>query len=247
MTNLIEAAAQILSGTGRLFVTTGAGMSQESGIPTFRDAPNALWANYSPEDLATRRGFEADPTLVWNWYADRREMIARAEPHDGHHALVEFEKRVDSFLLATQNIDDLHRQAGTKSLVELHGNIFRFKCFDNDHPARNPFNSQDAPPKCHCGSYLRPDVVWFGEMLDRDDLDRSLSAAERCDTILVVGTSGMVYPAAGFAQQARSKGARVIDINPERSDISLLADVYIPGGAAQALPEILARWDTGKS
>jgi NAD-dependent protein deacetylase/lipoamidase len=231
----IARAAEMLRDVERLVVTTGAGMSSESGVPTFRDAPNALWRNYNPEDLATRDGFRRNPSLVWRWYAERREMIARAAPHGGHRALARMASMFETFLLVTQNIDNLHTRAGSTDVVELHGNIFRFKCFDRDHPASPTPQSGDEPPRCACGSYLRPDVVWFGEALDPSNLDRAFDAAHSCDAMLVVGTSGLVYPAAGLPGEARSAGARIIEVNPERTPVSEIADVFIRTPAAKAL------------
>ncbi len=243
----IERAAECLRGATRVVATTGAGVSKESGIPTFRDAPNALWANYSPEDLATRSGFRRDPALVWRWYADRRAMISLARPHEGHIALARMETRFDDFLLLTQNIDNLHTLAGSTRLIELHGNIFRYKCFDRDHPATPPEETQDVPPRCVCGSYLRPDIVWFGEALDAGHLDRAYAALGACDVLLVVGTSGLVYPAAGFPEIAREAGARVVEINPEPTPITPLADVFVRSGAREALPALLRLVESGQA
>jgi len=231
----------MLRGAQRIVVTTGAGMSKESGIPTFRDAPNALWANYDPQALATRDGFRRDPALVWRWYADRRAMIAQAQPHAGHVALAQWEARAHRFVVLTQNIDGLHAAAGSKHVIELHGNIFRYKCFDRDHPAREPFASGETPPRCACGSLLRPDVVWFGEMLQPAHLDAAYHALADCDALLVVGTSGLVYPAAGFAAEAKAAGAHVVEINPEPTPLSELADVFVPGGAMSVLPALAAQ------
>jgi NAD-dependent deacetylase len=237
----IERAARLLAPAERLVVTTGAGMSKESGIPTFRDAPNALWKDYDPEELATPEGFLRNPPLVWRWYAARREMIARAAPHAGHVALAELEKLYDDFVLLTQNIDNLHRVAGTVSLVELHGNIFRYKCFDRHHPVDELPAGDEEPPRCHCGSPIRPDVVWYGEMLAQSAVDRAFAALEACDVILVVGTSGLVYPTAGFPSVARRAGARVIEVNPEPTPITMEADVFLRAGARAALPPLVER------
>jgi NAD-dependent deacetylase len=237
----IERAGACLAAARRLVVTTGAGMSKESGIPTFRDAPNALWADFDPEVVATREGFRRDPALVWRWYADRRAMIARARPHAGHEALARLEDLFDDFLLLTQNIDGLHLAAGSRRVVELHGNIFRYRCFDRDHPVAEWPETGEVPPRCACGSLLRPDVVWFGELLSAADLDRAYAALAACDTLLVVGTSGLVYPAAGFAELARGVGARVIEVNPDPTPLSALADVVVRAGARDALPPIVAR------
>jgi NAD-dependent deacetylase len=241
MTDALRQAADILRAARRVVVTTGAGMSKESGIPTFRDAPNALWANYNPEDLATRAGFRRDPPLVWRWYAERRAMIAEARPHEGHVALARWEKQFDAFVILTQNIDGLHVAAGSKHVVELHGNIFRYKCFDHDHPAAGPFAPGEGPPRCACGSFLRPDVVWFGESLDPGHLATADAALSSCDVLLVVGTSGLVYPAAGFAEVAKEHGARVVEINPERTPLSALTDVFVAGGAKTILPALAAQ------
>ena len=237
---LIDEAAQRLATVRNLVVTTGAGMSKESGIPTFRDAPSALWENYDPMDLATPEGFQRDPSLVWRWYCDRRRMIATSKPHPGHRAVAELESMFDPFLLLTQNIDNLHREAGSKRLIEVHGNIFRFKCFDRGHPIGTLPDTDEEPPRCHCGSLIRPDIVWFGEMLDADDLERAFNALEQCQAILVVGTSGIVAPAAGFPSVAKSAGAVVIEINPEETPITPLADVFIPAAAGSALPPLVA-------
>jgi len=237
----VQAAVAILESARSVVVTTGAGMSKESGIPTFRDAPNALWENFNPEDLASRAGFRKNPALVWRWYAERRAMIARAAPHEGHQALARWEPRFNAFVLLTQNIDGLHAAAGSRRVVELHGNIFRYKCFDRDHPAGGPFGTGDEPPRCACGSPLRPDVVWFGESLDPSHLETAYAALEACDVLLVVGTSGLVYPAAGFVAIAKEAGARVIEVNPTETPLSPLADVFIAGGARSILPVLEAQ------
>ena len=243
----IERAAGWLCRATRVVATTGAGVSKESGIPTFRDAPNALWENYRPEDLATRGGFRRDPARVWRWYAERRAMIAGARPHEGHAALARMETSFDDFLLLTQNIDNLHTLAGSTRLLELHGNIFRYKCFDRDHPAAAPGETQDVPPRCACGSYLRPDVVWFGEALDAGDLRRAYAALDTCEVLLVVGTSGLVYPTAGFPEIARQAGARVVEINPEPTPVTPLADVFVRSGAREALPALQRLVEAGRT
>ena len=244
--NDIERAGELLAPVRALVVTTGAGMSKESGIPTFRDAPSSLWANFNPEDLATPQGFLKDPPLVWKWYNERRRMIGEASPHPGHYAIAAMEPLFDEFLLLTQNIDNLHRKAGSNGVVELHGNIFRFKCFDNHHPIDQLPRTDEEPPRCQCGSMIRPDVVWFGETLDPDHLDRAFAALTACEAILVVGTSGMVYPAAGFPGAAKSSGAKVVEVNPEETPISEIADVFVKAGAGEALPAIVERLKTLK-
>jgi NAD-dependent deacetylase len=233
----IARASEVLSGARRLVVTTGAGMSKESGIPTFRDAQTGLWERYDPEELATRAGFRRNPALVWSWYAQRRAIIERARPHEGHHALAQLESCFDSLVLLTQNIDGLHVAAGSTQVIELHGNILRTKCFDSNHPAPFP-HGEETPPRCACGSLLRPDVVWFGEMLDPDDLERAYAAISACDAMLVVGTSGLVHPAAGFPQDAKRAGASVIEVNTEATPVTAFADVSLRSGARDALCEL---------
>jgi len=234
-------AGDVLLAARRLVVTTGAGMSKESGIPTFRDAQTGLWAKYNPEELATRRGFQRDPALVWNWYAQRRAAIERTQPHEGHRALAEMETHFDSLVILTQNIDGLHAAAGSTQIVELHGSIRRAKCFDADHPAPEPWPDGEIPPRCACGSLLRPDVVWFGEMLDPRHLDRAFDAIGACDAMLVVGTSGLVYPAAGFPEAARQAGKAVVEINPEATPVTAFADVWVESGARDALTRLACR------
>jgi NAD-dependent deacetylase len=241
MSEAIERAAGMLAGAGAVVVVTGAGMSQESGIPTFREAPSALWANYDPMQLATVEGFRHDPPLVWRWYAERRALIARRRPHAGHHALARLEGMFDDFLLVTQNIDNLHRVAGSRALAELHGNIFRYKCLDRNHPVDELPPGDEVPPRCHCGSMLRPDVVWFGEMLPAHEIDRAYAALAMCDVVLVVGTSGLVYPAAGLPGIGRQAGARVVEVNLERTPISADAHVCITAKAGEALPQLVER------
>jgi NAD-dependent deacetylase len=241
MTHALDDAGRVLSNSPHVCLLTGAGMSKESGIATFRDAQTGLWAHYDPQELATRRGFANNPKLVWTWYAERRALIQRAEPHDGHRALAAMEAYFDSFVIFTQNIDGLHTAAGSTDVVELHGNIHRAKCFDANHPAREPYASDEIPPRCHCGSLLRPDVVWFGEMLDPAHLDRAAAAIDACDVVLVVGTSGLVYPAAGFPEQARRAGKIVIEINPEPTPVTAVADVWVRSGARDALAELASR------
>ncbi len=237
----IEACAETLARARSVVFSTGAGMSQESGIPTFRDAPNALWANFRPEQLATREGFRSDPTLVWRWYAERRRTISAAQPNDGHLAIVELESLIENVVVITQNIDNLHREAGSARVIEVHGNIFRYKCFDRDHPVESTdCEGKDVPPRCRCGSLVRPDIVWFGEMLHDDAIVEAYHSLETCDVVVVVGTSGTVYPAAGFAEVARRHRARVIEINPEETPLTREADVFLQGPAGDVLPQLVS-------
>src|SRR2546430_4230245 len=183
-----------LRGARTFVVLTGAGISAESGLATFRDAQTGLWSKFKPEELATAEAFRRNPKLVWDWYAWRREQALKAEPNPGHLALVEIEKRAPEFLLVTQNVDGLHARAGSKRIVELHGNIHRFRCFENNCASDN-FDVEHG--RCRsCGGLLRPDVVWFGEMLPIDALETAVTAAENCDVFFSIGTSSVVYPAA---------------------------------------------------
>jgi NAD-dependent deacetylase len=231
-----------LSSATSIVVLTGAGISAESGIPTFRDAMTGLWSRFKPEDLATPEAFRRDPRTVWDWYADRRERVAQARPNSGHVAIAELEARAlargSNFLLVTQNVDGLHAAAGSRRLVELHGNIGRVKCFEHGHPAKR-WTSGDSPPTCErCGSMLRPDVVWFGEMLPSDAIERAVEAAAGCDFFLCVGTSGLVEPAASLPFEALAQGALVVEVNPNGTPLSSHASVVLAGSAHSVLPRI---------
>jgi NAD-dependent deacetylase len=240
-------AAEALLRAHRVVVSTGAGMSRESGIPTFRDAQEGLWARFSPQELATEQGFRANPARVWTWYAERRRRIRACAPHAGHHALVAMERIVPELTVVTQNIDGLHREAGSADVIELHGNIRRFKCLNRHHLfSGEPDDAEQdgaevAPPPCpRCGSPLRPDVVWFGEMLPEDATDRAWDLARRSDVMLVVGTSGTVWPAAGLPLLARDAGAVVIEVGPEPSEITRVAHTFLEGPAGVVLPALVA-------
>lgn len=239
----LQRAVTWLTGAERVVVSTGAGMSRESGIPTFRDALEGLWARYDPQELATEEGFRRDPRLVWSWYAARRRAIERCEPHDGHRALAEMAGLLPRLTLVTQNIDGLHARAGSPGVVELHGSILRAKCLDEAHPFDAPVPDsgaeEEGPPPCPvCGSPLRPDVVWFGETLPADAVERAWREAAECDVMLVVGTSGTVWPAAELPLVARRAGARVIEVNPEPSEITPAADLFLQGPAGDVLPAL---------
>ena len=222
----------------RVAVLTGAGISAESGIPTFRDALTGLWANYDPQTLATPEGFARDPRLVWEWYAARRARIADVRPNPGHAALAALERRFEQFTLVTQNIDSLHQRAGSHEVVELHGNITRVRC-SREEILVSQFAQDESPPRCPCGAYLRPDVVWFGEMLPADALARAEEAAEHCEIFLSIGTSAQVYPAAELPLRALSAGATVIEINPERTSLTRHAHFSLRGASGLVLPQLL--------
>ena len=225
----------------RVAVLTGAGISAESGIPTFRDALTGLWANYDPQELATPEGFARNPKLVWEWYAERRQRIAGVQPNPGHLALAALERRFAQFTLVTQNIDSLHQRAGSLAVVELHGNIARVKC-SREETVVNEFPDSESPPRCPCGAFLRPDVVWFGEMLPAAEaLARAEAAAGQCEVFLSIGTSAQVYPAAELPLRALSAGATIVEINPERTPLTRHAHFALQGAAGKVLPQLVAR------
>lgn len=235
----VRAVADRLKSADRVAVLTGAGVSKESGIPTFRDALTGLWANYDPERLATQEGFLADPPLVWQWYDLRRAAIAKTEPNPGHHALVDLESLVSSVVIITQNIDGLHARAGSRDIIELHGNILKYKCFDAGHEQKEVPAGLKEPPKCRCGSMLRPDVVWFGEALPDHALERAFQEVEAAGVVLVVGTSGLVQPAASLPYLAKRHGAFVAEVNPDKTPITEITDCFLPGPSGSVLPRII--------
>lgn len=238
---LIERAATHIASARRITCLTGAGVSAESGIATFRDALAGLWSRFDPQQLASQAGFAADPGLVWRWYMDRLSWVEEAQPNAGHLALAEIEVSMSEFTLITQNVDNLHEKAGNANVLHLHGSLARFRCniCSVPHTLNAGDRTADRPPSCStCGGPVRPDVVWFGEMLPYGVLQQAASAAETCDVMLVVGTSGVVYPAAQLPYTAKAAGAFVIDINPEPSEISSMADVYLQGPSGEIGPQL---------
>jgi NAD-dependent deacetylase len=234
---------------GGLCVLTGAGMSAESGIATFRDALTGYWSKFDPMELASEAGFRAHPQRVWDWYAERREGVQRAEPNAGHHALAQFAQRHPGVLrLVTQNVDDLHQRAGNTDTIRLHGDILEDRWLDpcsrhvqGGNVCDPDWATPGRPPQCaDCGNRLRPGVVWFGENLPLAALNAAEAAAAGCEVMLVVGTSGAVWPAAGLAARARRHGARVVIVNPAASEIDAEAHLVLRGTAAQTLPALLA-------
>ena len=220
---------------------SGAGISAESGIPTFR-GDDGLWKNYRAEDLATPQAFQKDPTLVWEWYNWRKAWVLQKEPNPAHFALVELKKKIPQLISVTQNVDSLHKHAGDHSIIEMHGNLFRTRCLKCSHIAlaEHPVSPIDLCDSCGSGN-LRPDVVWFGEQLDKTIVRELYEMLTRCDLILVVGTSGSVYPAAGFAVEVRRRGGDVIEINIEMPRRDYLRDLLIQGKAGEILPRIVER------
>jgi len=223
---------------------TGAGISAESGLATFRDAQTGLWSRFDPRELATPSAFARNPKLVWDWYAWRRKLVAEAQPNAGHFALVALERRAREFLLITQNVDGLHQRAGSRKLVELHGNISRVKCSREGTIVEQWEAPAGEVPRCaHCGAPLRPDVVWFEEMLPEHAVATAEDAVRRCDVLLVVGTSAEVYPAAALPAHARRSGATVVEINPNATALSAAADHVLRGAAGAVLPALVAALD----
>ncbi len=224
----------------KLVALTGAGVSQESGLRTFRDAQVGLWAQYKPEELASPEAFTRDPKLVWDWYTWRREAVKAVRPNPGHYALVELEKRIPQFTLITQNVDGLHRMAGSQNVLELHGNIQRVRCSGCYMVADSWGDDTESVPKCEsCGGLLRPDVVWFGESLPRDQLEAAVEAARTCDVFFSIGTSGLVQPAASLAYAAHNRGAVVVEINAEPTPLTPKANYFLQGKSGEILPELV--------
>lgn len=240
----ISVPSELIAALGKaryVVALTGAGISAESGLDTFRDAHTGLWARYDVRELATPSAFEEHPKLVWDWYAWRRAEVAKAQPNPGHLALAALERRMPRLLLITQNVDGLHQRAGSKNVVELHGNIGRIKCSREGTIVEHWEESGDAIPRCQaCGAPLRPDVVWFEEMLPAEAMAQAKAAANECDVLLMVGTSAEVFPAAALPIYASRSGATLVEINTAETALSDLADYVLRGPAGVALPALLA-------
>jgi NAD-dependent deacetylase len=239
---LLKTLIERLRRDPRVTVLTGAGVSAASGVPTFRGA-DGLWKNFRPETLATPEAFERDPKLVWEWYAWRRSKIASCQPNEAHRVLAEWSRRFTNFRLVTQNVDGLHERAQTRDTIRLHGSIWEVSCWERC--ARSPGRWRDdtetfaqLPPKCpHCGGMIRPGVVWFGETLDPGVVAQAANATN-CDVFMTIGTSAVVYPAAGFLEQAKAHGAFTVEINPEATPATRMVDLALVGGAETVLPRI---------
>ncbi len=227
-------------GTARCVAFTGAGISAESGVPTFRGT-QGLWRSFSPEKLATPEAFAEDPRLVWEWYDWRRQIISQVNPNPGHQALAEIERRAPGrFTLVTQNVDGLHDRAGSRHPVKLHGDIWQLRCTGCAAEIRNEQAPlEPLPPRCPCGAFLRPAVVWFGEAIPEDAWEQAFEAATQAQVFLVIGTSVTVYPAAGLVAVARKSGARVAVLNPDPTPADELAEWVLRGPAGQILPRLL--------
>jgi len=235
---MFDTVAQKLKDSRKIVFVTGAGISQESGIPTFR-GKDGYWRKYDPMKLASIDAFYDDPKLVWEWYEDRRKNILDVKPNEGHFAISQMEEFKDIVIL-TQNIDGLHQRSGSTNVLELHGSIIRIKCTVCDFNDNITENFESLPPKCKCGSMLRPDVVWFGEPLPQNIWQSAIKEASVCDVMVIVGTSLVVSPANTLHVYAKQNGAILIEVNPEKTVMSNDMDLSIQATSAEVLPKILS-------
>ncbi|MGB9636280.1 MAG: NAD-dependent deacylase [Thermoplasmata archaeon] len=231
-------AVEKLKNARKVVVLTGAGISAESGIPTFR-GKNGLWEKYDVEKLATPRGLYSDPIYFWEWFESRRKEMLKARPNPGHLALAEMEKIFEDFTVITQNIDRLHQRAGSKNVLELHGNAFTIYCTRDGQRIETYEPLPSIPPFCSCGALMRPDVVLFEEPLEEKIVNTAFQKAEKSEVFMSIGTSAVVYPAAYLPLQAKLNGAFLIEINPERTPLSQKADLVLLQKAGEVLPEIV--------
>jgi len=238
----------VMRGAQKIAVLTGAGVSAESGIPTFRDALTGLWSNFDASMLATSEAFQRDPALVWGWYEWRRMKMLSAQPNAAHMPIAELARRVPRMSLFTQNVDDLHERAGSVDAQHLHGSLHRPLCFDCGHPYSLPDGIPNepeggrrlSPPKCQeCGGLVRPGVVWFNEPLPAGVLDDAIDSSSSCDLLIVVGTSGVVYPVAQLPKVAHRSGRKIIQINPTRNELDCVCTWNLKGGAGKLLPAMI--------
>ncbi len=235
-----EPLLRALRNARKVAALTGAGVSAESGVPTFRNAQTGLWAQFKPEELATPGAFLKNPRLVWEWYEWRRQLVQNAKPNPAHFALAEMENKFPGFTLITQNVDGLHQRAGSRKVIEIHGNITRTKCFQEDTVVTQWNETGEVPPKCpRCGGLLRPDVVWFEEALPEIPTEAAFAASRDCDVFLCIGTSAVVYPAASLPLEALQHQATVIEINPEVTPLTSRASYVLNGPAGEILPGLL--------
>ncbi len=236
-----EELIHLIRSADQIMVLTGAGISAESGVPTFREAQTGLWAKYHPENLATPEAFQRNPRLVWEWYSWRRDLIQKAKPNPGHLALAAMENLVPNFYLITQNVDNLHRIAGSQNIIEFHGNIFQTKCSYEDIIIESWPETNDIPPRCpRCNHFLRPNVVWFGEPIPQKAITSSNNFLQNCDVFFSIGTSSLVEPAASLPIAARQHGCVLIEVNLEHTPLTHLADFVLQGPSGKILPELIA-------
>lgn len=234
----MQEAVQILKKAEKVVILTGAGISKESGLDTFRDSENdGIWSRYNPMELATPEAFDKDPQLVWDWYDWRRNKAFEAEPNAGHLTLVEWEKQFQDFLLVTQNVDGLHQRAGSQRMLCLHGNLLEVRCLRTDQVMDRSNTFDNVPPYCACGSMLRPNIVWFGEALPVGVMEQAIDLASCADVLVVIGTSLVVYPAANMVPYALDAKIPVIEINPQRSNFSD-ATIFLEGESGKILPAL---------
>ncbi len=244
MDNSYDNAARALAGACRVFVFTGAGVSKESGLPTFREI-DGEWKHYDPMTFATMEGFNRDPVLVWNMYRLRQKQIVEAKPNPAHLTLAAIESHYPSFLLATQNVDNLHERAGSTKIAKLHGDAGELRCLDCEavldaslFDLPDEFSTETLPKCTKCGSLCRPNIVWFGEMVPMEPMSAAATAASLCDLMIIVGTSGEVSGGYGFAEYARANRATIIEVNPHRGHLTRFADYWISQPAGEALPKL---------
>ncbi|MEE8575195.1 MAG: NAD-dependent deacylase [Thermodesulfobacteriota bacterium] len=237
----IDAVRERLSEAKKIVVLTGAGISAESGVPTFRGA-DGLWKNFRAEELATPEAFSKDPKLIWEWYSWRRDIISKVKPNPAHLALAELEEKSGDFALVTQNVDGLHGLAGSKNIYELHGNIWRTRCLECSTVVETRSLPESGLPHCNregCKGLLRPDIVWFGESLPMEVVTGAFQAVDEADFMFVIGTSSVVQPAASLSSRAKSNGAYVVEINPEKTPISDMVDASFQTKAGDTLPKLI--------
>lgn len=240
---MVKEIAKILANCRRCVILTGAGMSAESGVPTFR-GKDGLWGKFRAEELARMDAFLANPKIVWEWYNWRRGLIGEVKPNPGHFAITELESLCDNFILITQNVDNLHRTAGTRGILELHGNIHHNKCVTCNRPCDSNMEiNPNRIPKCeHCGGKIRPDVVWFGELLDAEVINRAFQESEQADIFFSVGTSSLVHPAASLPPLAKRNGATLVEVNVDETPISFMADFQVREKSGEFLPSLVKEY-----
>ncbi len=241
MGEIPQGLIQRLKNSDTVVILTGAGVSAESGVPTFR-GEEGLWKKMNPQELASVNGFMRNPELVWEWYQYRRQLMRQVEPNPGHYAIADMEKQFPRVVLITQNIDGLHARAGSSGILELHGNIARNKCLDCGLPFSEEIDLRNDLPRCSCGGMIRPDVVWFGEMLPQNVIQQAFLAAEQADVFFSVGTSAVVQPAASLPLIASRAGAYVVEVNLEPTPLTPTADLFLPGKSGEIFPQIVEQY-----
>lgn len=234
-----DAVIEALGAARHVLALTGSGVSAESGVPTFREAQSGLWERFDPHELATPEAFLRDPELVWQWYEWRRELVAAVEPNPGHFALAAMERQLPRFDLVTQNVDGLHQRAGSTGVIEFHGNLFTDRCFVEGCVVEQADTSSGVPRCPACGGHVRPGVIWFGENIPQETLGAAAEAVDQCDLFLSIGTSSLVWPAAGLAEAAAQRGATVIEINLDATPMTGKSHFVLQGKSGEILPELV--------